>query len=176
MIRDLEIRSITKDDLENVIELDNASFPEPWSKSLWNVELSRNKRIYLGAFQKKELVGFIGGLLAHTDFHITTVATKESIRNLGVGSVILFEMLHQILGLSAEVDSITLEVRSSNKPAQALYRKFGFAPVGLRRSYYQDNDEDAIIMSLENLQSANLQDRLAKIRKSFPLINFVGVQ
>ena len=103
MIRDLEIRSITKDDLENVIELDNASFPEPWSKSLWNVELSRNQRIYLGAFQKKELVGFIGGLLAHTDFHITTVATKESIRNLGVGSVILFEMLHQILGLSAEV-------------------------------------------------------------------------
>ena len=55
MIRDLEIRSITKDDLENVIELDNASFPEPWSKSLWNVELSRNQRIYLGAFQKKEL-------------------------------------------------------------------------------------------------------------------------
>ena len=169
MIRDLEIRSITKDDLENVIELDNASFPEPWSKSLWNVELSRNQRIYLGAFQKKELVGFIGGLLAHTDFHITTVATKESIRNLGVGSVILFEMLHQILGLSAEVDSITLEVRSSNKPAQALPEVW-FAPVGLRRSYYQDNDEDAIIMSLENLQSANLQDRLAKIRKSFPLI------
>ena len=56
MIRDLEIRSITKDDLDKVIERDNASFPEPWSKSLWNVELSRNQRIYLGAFQKKELV------------------------------------------------------------------------------------------------------------------------
>ena len=66
----LEVKTVSLDNLADLRALDQDSFPEPWSRSLWKLELSRPNRIYLGAFKGAELIGFIGGLLAHTDFHI----------------------------------------------------------------------------------------------------------
>ena len=133
----LGVRALTLDDIKDLHALDQDSFAEPWSRSLWKLELSRLHRIYLGAFKGIQLVGFVGGLLAHTDFHITTVATKKPHRCSGVGSLLLLQMLKEVDDLFEGIETITLEVRASNKPAQGLYRKFGFAPVGLRRGYYQ---------------------------------------
>ncbi|MBT95578.1 MAG: ribosomal-protein-alanine N-acetyltransferase [Acidimicrobiaceae bacterium] len=171
----LEVRTVSLEDLEDLLELDEESFFEPWSISLWELELSRKERIYIGAFNETELVGFIGGLLAYTDFHITTVATKKKFRGSGIASVLLCEIFKRIEDLRGEVDSITLEVRASNKPAQGLYRKFGFAPVGLRRGYYQADNEDAIIMSLENLQCENLVDKLLEIKRKLSVTVSEGV-
>jgi ribosomal-protein-alanine N-acetyltransferase len=171
----LEVRTVTLEDLEDILELDVESFLEPWSSSLWELELSRKERIYIGAFNQRKLVGFIGGLLAYTDFHITTVATKRKFRGSGIASVLLYEIFRKIESLWGEVESITLEVRASNKPAQGLYRKFGFAPVGLRRGYYQADNEDAIIMSLENLQCENLADKLLEIKRKLPVTFAEGV-
>ncbi len=172
MIHGLEVRAVTLNDLNDLHALDHDSFPEPWSRSLWKLELSRLHRIYLGAFKGTELIGFIGGLLTHTDFHITTVATKEPHRSSGVGSLLLLRMLKEINDLSEEIETITLEVRASNKPAQGLYRKFGFAPVGLRRGYYQADNEDAIVMTIENLQRRFLSDRLSEIELNLPVAVF----
>ena len=93
----LEVKTVSLDNLADLRALDQDSFPEPWSRSLWKLELSRPNRIYLGAFKGAELIGFIGGLLAHTDFHITTVATKKSHRCSGVGSFLLLRMLKKLM-------------------------------------------------------------------------------
>tara|TARA_Y100000768_G_scaffold189995_1_gene142308 strand:+ start:726 stop:1259 length:534 start_codon:yes stop_codon:yes gene_type:complete len=172
----LEIRAVTLDDLTELCALDQDSFPEPWSRSLWKQEISRSNRIYLGAFKGTELIGFIGGLLAHTDFHITTVATKKPHRCSGVGSLLLLRMLKEVDDLCAGIETITLEVRASNKPAQGLYRKFGFAPVGLRRGYYQADNEDAIVMTIEDLQRRFLADRLSEIELKLPIAAFGGAE
>ena len=168
MSHGLEVRALTLDDIKDLHALDQDSFAEPWSRSLWKLELSRLHRIYLGAFKGIQLVAFIGGLLAHTDFHITTVATKKPHRCSGVGSLLLLQMLKEVDDLFEGIETITLEVRASNKPAQGLYRKFGFAPVGLRRGYYQADNEDAIVMTLENLQQGTLVDRLSEIELKLP--------
>ena len=170
----LEVRRVTPDDLEEICALDQDSFPEPWSRSLWKLELARLHRIYLGAFKATELIGFIGGLLSHTDFHIITVATQKLHRTSGVGSVLLFQMLNEVDDLEDGIETITLEVRASNKAAQGLYRKFGFAPVGLRRGYYQADNEDAIVMTIENLQHRSLTDRLLEIECKLPFTVLVG--
>lgn len=165
----LEVKTVSLDNLADLRALDQDSFPEPWSRSLWKLELSRPNRIYLGAFKRAELIGFIGGLLAHTDFHITTVATKKTHRCSGVGSFLLLRMLKEVDALCDGIETVTLEVRASNKPAQGLYRKFGFAPVGLRRGYYQADNEDAIVMTIENLQGRFLADRLSEIELELSL-------
>jgi ribosomal-protein-alanine N-acetyltransferase len=78
-------------------------------------------------------------------------------------------MLKEVDALCDGIETITLEVRASNKPAQGLYRKFGFAPVGLRRGYYQADNEDAIVMTIENLQGRFLADRLSEIELELSL-------
>ena len=104
----LEVKTVSLDNLADLRALDQDSFPEPWSRSLWKLELSRPNRIYLGAFKGAELIGFIGGLLAHTDFHITTVATKKSHRCSGVGSFLLLRMLKEVDTLCDCIETITL--------------------------------------------------------------------
>ena len=172
MSHGLVVRAVTLDDLADLRALDQDSFPEPWSRSLWKLELSRPNRIYLGALKGMELIGFIGGLLAHNDFHITTVATKKLHRCSGVGSLLLLQMLKEVDDLCEGIETITLEVRASNNPAQGLYRKFGFAPVGLRRGYYQADNEDAIVMTIESLQRRSLADRLSEIELKLPTAVF----
>tara|TARA_B100001250_G_scaffold341155_1_gene309051 strand:- start:207 stop:467 length:261 start_codon:yes stop_codon:yes gene_type:complete len=81
-------------------------------------------------------------------------------------------MLKEVDDLCEGIETITLEVRASNNPAQGLYRKFGFAPVGLRRGYYQADNEDAIVMTIESLQRRSLADRLSEIKLKLPTAVF----
>jgi len=133
---------------------------------LWEKELERTDRLYLGAFYEHRLIGFAGGLIVDEDFHITTIATKTQLRAQGAATLLLKNLISDLIKRPENINGITLEVRASNESAQALYRKFGFAPVGIRRGYYQSDDEDALIMWLYGVSETTFKQKLNEIEDS----------
>ncbi|MGO8947962.1 MAG: ribosomal protein S18-alanine N-acetyltransferase [Ktedonobacterales bacterium] len=97
------------------------------------------------------IVGFAGQWLMLDEVHITTIATHPDYRGRGLGELLLSSLIAIAYDIRAE--RVTLEVRVSNSVAQSLYRKYGFIVVGTRRRYYSDNNEDAYIMTTENINS-----------------------
>lgn len=108
------------------------------------------------------IVGYIGLWIMVDEAHITTIAVHPHWRRRGIGELLLIAAAELAHDLHARV--LTLEVRASNTEAQALYRKFGFAVVGVRRRYYNDNNEDALIMTTDAIDGPAFQERLARIR------------
>jgi ribosomal-protein-alanine N-acetyltransferase len=96
--------------------------------------------------------------------HISTIAVQPHWRRRGIGELLLVAMLDRAIELGAEI--ATLEVRVSNVTAQNLYRKYGFRKAGLRRRYYRDSDEDALIMSTERLTSATFQSHFQQLKQA----------
>jgi ribosomal-protein-alanine N-acetyltransferase len=113
---------------------------------------------------KEYLVGIAGFWIMVDEAHITTLATRNAYRRQGIGERLLLQIIEMAAGLHANV--VTLEVRVSNKQAQALYEKYGFRKVGMRRAYYTDNGEDAVIMTTDPLSSSDSQSRLQKLKKA----------
>lgn len=139
-------------------------YPRPWSVALFQSELAlRETRTYLVARIGREVVGYGGLMMTMTDGHITTIAVDPRQQRHGIGARLLLALAREARVHGAE--ALTLEVRLSNRPAQALYRRFGFAPVGVRTGYYQDaaGTEDALIMWAHGVDSddyARLLDAL----------------
>ena len=144
-MNELTIRLASKEDIEPMARLDKICFSAPWSKESFESEIMENTRaIYIVAIVDNELVGYAGlwGIL--DEGHITNIAVHPSYRRKHIG-----EALVTVLAKTAEdsgIDKLTLEVRVSNEQAKALYKKLGFEAKGLRKGYYEDNNEDAIIM------------------------------
>ncbi len=153
----------TEDHLEEIMEIDKEAFPTPWSRKLWIKEISRTHRAYHVAIENKKVIGFGGGLLAGDDFHITTIAVRASNLSKGVATRIMIKLLDEALKLGAT--NLTLEVRAGNHPAQALYRRFGMAPVGIRPSYYQPDHEDALIMWANDIHEQPYLELLDSIKQ-----------
>jgi len=109
------------------------------------------------------IVGFAGIWVLSDEAHITNIAVRQAHQRRSVGELLLITLFDLAGDLKASF--MTLEVRASNTPAQRLYRKYGFVEVGVRRGYYLDNKEDAIIMSTERLTSASFQARLDQLRE-----------
>lgn len=109
------------------------------------------------------IVGFAGIWILSDEAHITNIAVRQQYRRWGIGEMMLITLIDLAVELKASM--MTLEVRASNIPAQNLYRKYGFAQVGLRRGYYLDNREDAVIMSTQSINSPEFQARLQKLRE-----------
>ena len=108
------------------------------------------------------IVGTVGFWLLYDESHITTNAVKESHRRRGLGELLLHASMEMAISMRSRV--VTLEVRATNYPAQALYQKYGFQRVGLRRGYYTDNNEDAIIMTTDPLDSAPFRERFQQLK------------
>lgn len=108
------------------------------------------------------IYGYAGLWMMADEAHITTIAVKPSHQGIGLGELVLGTLIDTAILLAAS--TVTLEVRVSNTPAQNLYLKYGFTPVGVRRRYYSDNNEDATIMTLYELRSAATQQRLERLR------------
>ncbi len=113
---------------------------------------------------KAYIVGFAGIWIMADEAHITNIAMRESYRRLGVGELLLISIIDRATELNARF--ITLEVRVSNTAAQSLYHKYGFNQVGLRRGYYTDDGEDAILMTTENVTSAPFQAQLQQLKQA----------
>ncbi len=139
----LDIRRLTYADLPQVIAIERRAFPTPWSLAMFVLELSKAGGVCLAATRHGELVGYLVCSRYDTVWHVMNVSVEPRQRRMGVATALLLELLEQIDGPDAR---LTLEVRRSNMPAIALYERFGFRSAGVRRRYYQDNGEDALIM------------------------------
>lgn len=155
----LVITPMRKRHLPEVLAIEAEVYPRPWSSKLFDDELGRRGRWYVVARCGEQVVGYAGLLMIADDGHVATVAVRPSWQGRGVGRALLAELVRGALELGA--NQLTLEVRVSNEPAQALYRRFGFAPAGARKAYYADNGEDALVMWAHDLRGQAFQDRFA---------------
>ena len=129
-------------------------YPRPWSSTLFLSELAqRRSRRYMVATIGPLVVGYCGLMVVAEDGHITTLTVDPAWHRRGIGTVLLLDQARAAPSLG--VRHLTLEVRASNTPAQALYRRFGFAPVGVRRNYYAETGEDAIVMWAHDIDTAD---------------------
>jgi ribosomal-protein-alanine N-acetyltransferase len=139
----LDIRRLTYADMPQVIAIERRAFPTPWSLAMFVLERSKPGGICLAATHAEDLVGYLVCSRYDSVWHLMNVSVEPRQRRMGVATALLLELLEQIDDPGAR---LTLEVRRSNTPAIALYERFGFRSAGLRRRYYQDNGEDALIM------------------------------
>jgi ribosomal-protein-alanine N-acetyltransferase len=138
----VEIRRLIYADLPQVVAIERRAFTTPWSLAMFVLELSKPSGICLAAEIENELVGYLICSRYDTVWHVMNVAVDVDRRRRGIATALIAALLEHI-GDDAQV---TLEVRKSNAGALSLYERFGFRSAGLRRRYYADNGEDAVIM------------------------------
>ncbi|MCC5952914.1 MAG: ribosomal protein S18-alanine N-acetyltransferase [Acidimicrobiia bacterium] len=148
--------------LRQVLRIDGQRDGDGWSLGLFMAELERgDERDYLVARRGARVLGFAGMLYVVDEGHLTTLAVDDVARRQGVGSRLLAVVVRRAIDRGAT--ALTLEVRASNEAAIGLYRRFGFAPAGVRGGYYADNGEDALIMWANGVDTLEYADRLARI-------------
>ena len=160
------VRPMTRRDLRAVLRIERASYPRPWSQGMFASELDPALgRTYLVATSAGRLVGYGGLLYVLPDAHVTTIAVDPSLRRGRVGTLLLARLVRDAVERGAT--ALTLEVRVSNEAAQALYRRFGFAPAGARKDYYPAEAdapaEDALVMWAHDIDRPAFAERLAAI-------------
>lgn len=153
--------------LRSVLKVETQVYPRPWSLGLFMSELAlKTTRVYLVAKVGGLVVGYAGLMVTGSDGHITTVAVDPAWQRRGIA-------MRLLLGLNTAAAArgctgLTLEVRVGNDGAQALYREFGFAPAGIRKNYYTDTSEDAIVMWAHDIDLASHRARLDQIAARVP--------
>lgn len=146
-----DIRPMTAADIDEVLEIERLCFPTPWSREAFRIEIEQNRCAhYFVAVCQDKIVGYGGMWVIIDEAHITNVAVHPSYRGRGIGEAIMRSLIEAAISLGAV--RMTLEVRVSNKIAQNLYEKLGFRAVGIRKRYYSNNDEDALIMWNEHIR------------------------
>ena len=137
------IRSLGYSDLPQVIAIERRAFTTPWSLAMFVLELSKPSGVCLAAVDEEgKLMGYLICARYDTVWHLMNIAVDPAVRRRGIARALLEQMLERA-GADREY---TLEVRTSNAPAIALYERFGFRSAGTRPRYYRDNGEDAVIM------------------------------
>lgn len=139
------ISEMNLQDLENIKDCLLTDFDDFWSYNILKQELENDKSKYFVAKQENEIVGFAGVMLIIDEVNIMNIVVRKNKRKLGIGSLLLNEIIRFSKIHSAA--SITLEVNEKNIPAIKLYEKYGFKQVGLRKKYY-NNEDNAILMDL----------------------------
>ena len=140
------IRSMELEDLDEVLEVEKSCFKIPWTRLMFEDELI-NSNAYYYVIEVDKIVGYVGFWKIIDEAHITNVAIHNDYRRLGYGRALINALLNKAKEL--EIIAVTLEVRVSNLAAISLYERFGFVSSGVRRGYYSDNNEDALIMWLK---------------------------
>ncbi len=160
MTASVALREMTVRDIAAVATLERVVYPQPWSARTFYDELAQANRRYIVAEQDGVMVGYAGLLLVEGDAHITTLAVDPTARRYRVGTRLMVELVDRALASGAK--HLTLEVRVSNSAARRLYERFGFAPVGLRKNYYRD--EDALVMWATDIDDDEYAARVDAIR------------
>jgi len=181
---------MSADDIAQVADIERESFPSMWPQTAYRRELTNKIARYLvitelrdepsaeqpsrlwGAIRRivgtdapgehEYLLGFIGVWLMVGEAHIVTVAVRESYRRMGIGERLVIAATEVAQEYLQEV--LTLEVRASNEAAQLLYEKYGFARVGLRKRYYTDNNEDAVLMTTPEINTPEYRELFERLR------------
>lgn len=144
--QEVAIFPMTPADLDGVMEVEQNSFLTPWSREAFMNEMMQTYTVYLVARAGDKVVGHGGMHVVWEDAHVTNVAVLPQYRGQGIGEQLMRDLMTRAAARGAQ--RITLEVRAFNTPAQNLYRKLGFVtrPGAVRKGYYSDTGEDAIIM------------------------------
>jgi ribosomal-protein-alanine N-acetyltransferase len=185
------VEPMVPQDVATIMEIENVSFSAPWSARAYDYELRYNEmaHYFVARLQQQpaeaippkpvfswrrwfergtrladaaNVVGYAGFWLMVDEAHISTIATHPQWRRRGIGELMLIAMIDAAVAIGARW--MTLEVRVSNTGAQALYRKFGFDVTGMRRHYYTDNNEDALIMTTPLITTIEYQMKLDGLR------------
>jgi ribosomal-protein-alanine N-acetyltransferase len=144
-MNDLVIEPLNEAHLADVLRIERESFPAPWTETMFRQEVEETwlSRSFV-ALLDGSVVAYIIAWFLRGEVHVLNVAVAASFQRRGIGRQLMNHVI--ALGEQTEHHLVTLEVRASNEPAKLLYVTMGFAPVGIRRRYYRDNDEDAIVM------------------------------
>ncbi len=140
-----------QEDVHTVMQLDRQCFSAPWSENAYRTELNNPCAEYYVAWSAGRLVGYAGIWLILDEVHITTIGVAADMRGMRVGERLLIRLLDA--SREREARRVTLEVRKSNSVAINLYKKYGFREAAIRKGYYSDNGEDALIMWVDDLWS-----------------------
>ena len=141
----VEIVQMRLDQLDEIVALEEESFPTPWSKEAFEYDLTQNTLAhYWTLLKRKVIIGYAGIWLVGNIAHVTTICIRQKDRGKGLGEWFLLKVM--AMGSELGAQRFTLEVRESNEEALELYRKVGFREVGRRENYYQEIGEDALVM------------------------------
>lgn len=170
---DLTLREFTMSDIPAILAIEQDLFADPWSSDIFTTEIIQSEQFFKevkGKQQKTkhnyvleyrgEIVGFFLGWAIYDEYSIMNIGVSKSFQNKGLGSFIMSKMLERALDL--ECFTIYLEVRVSNLPAIRLYEKYRFEQVGVRKNYYPDPLEDALVMKLDLVDHEIMMDSLFK--------------
>ena len=153
--------------LRGVLRIETQVYPRPWSLGLFLSEIAlRTSRIYVVARVGSTVVGYAGVMLTGSDGHITTIAVDPAWHRRGIGSRLLVAVSRA--GIDRGCTALTLEVRVSNQAAQEMYRRFGYGPAGVRKNYYTETNEDALVMWVHDVDLSAYAERLAAIEAGLP--------
>jgi ribosomal-protein-alanine N-acetyltransferase len=167
---ELEVRVVPlrKRHLRQVMAIEEQVYPKPWSAGVFRGEVAGMRdgsRLYVAATVGRHLVGYAGLLYQVDDGHVTNIAVDPRWQRHYVGARLLLTLMRAAIARGC--NAVTLEVRVSNLAAQAMYRRFGFQPAGIRTRYYE-NTEDAIVMWAHDVHGAAFRERLDAIEDDLP--------
>ncbi|MBK5092026.1 MAG: ribosomal protein S18-alanine N-acetyltransferase [Actinobacteria bacterium] len=162
ILNEIVIRDMSHFDLEGVLALECEIFPTPWTHEIFEYEMRHRERaLYLVVEVRKKIVGYLGAQVLGDEVHVTNMAVAPGLRRRGIGTAMLLECLRR--GMEQGARWVTLEVRENNHEAREFYSRFGFRDMGLRRGYYIDSGEDAVIMTSRDLKGSYFQELLSGI-------------
>ena len=159
---DVHLTPMRRRHLRTVLRIETEVYPRPWTMNLFVSELGmRSSRSYYVAKVGPTVVGYSGLMLIVEDAHVTTIAVDPAWQRHQIGTRLLLNIARDARDRGAR--HLTLEVRVSNEPAQNMYRTFGFRPAGIRKGYYAETNEDALVMWADDIDQPEYLERLLKI-------------
>src|SRR3989442_1015365 len=164
---ELEIQRMRRRHLRGVMAIERQVYPRPWSPNLFLSEMTESKnRCYLVARIDREVVGYAGMICYGEEAHITNIAIDPLHHRQKIATRLLHDLIGQAVEMGAE--AVSLEVRVTNWGAQRLYGGFGFRPIGVRKNYYQEINEDALIMWVDDIRTPRYRDLLRRRMQDVP--------
>jgi ribosomal-protein-alanine N-acetyltransferase len=159
--------------LRSVLKIESQVYARPWSLSLFVSEMAlRTSRAYYVARVNGVLCGYGGLMVTEDDGHITTLAVDPAWHRNKIGTRLLLILAREAIRRGAA--NLTLEVRVGNHAAQEMYRRFGFRPAGIRKNYYVETNEDALVMWAHDVDTPEYERRLAVIEAGIPGVTLVS--
>lgn len=160
-----KIRKMTHDDIDSILQIEELCYgAHHWSKESFQTELSNKISTYLCILNEEDkCIGYMGFWKIVDEAHITNISIHPNFQNQKLAHKLILTMIEECY--REKIKYITLEVRISNEKAIHLYEKFGFKSLGLRKKYYQDNNEDALIMWSENIFDKKYKDLYSELNK-----------
>lgn len=168
----IELTRMRRRHLRKVISIESRVYPRPWSASLFLSELTqRGTRSYLVARHRGEVVGYAGMMFTGFEAHVTNIAVDPAWHGLKIGSRLLLTLVTEAIARAST--RISLEVRVTNGVAQSMYEKFGFESSGVRKGYYIETNEDALIMVVHDATLTSYRLRLQRLREELDALNVI---